>query len=66
MCSECGYTPCHPRCPNAPEPKIMGYCEQCGYELREDYEYYVDNTDNEFCSFECAVKHCGIKSKEWN
>ena len=55
-----------PECPYAPVPKIKGYCTQCNDELREDYEYYVDNEDNKFCSEECAVKYHGIKSKEWD
>ncbi len=28
-CSECGYTYCHPRCPNAPDPPIVYYCDLC-------------------------------------
>lgn len=66
MCSECRQYPCHPQCPNAPEPKVRGYCEQCGEELREDYEYYTDNEDNKFCSDDCAIKYHGIKSEEWD
>ena len=65
MCSECWQTPCHPRCPNAPEPKVRGQCKQCGEDLREDYEYYTDNDDNKFCSDDCALEYHGIKSKEW-
>ena len=57
---------CHPRCPNAPEPKTRGCCEQCGAKLREDYEYYTDNEDSKFCSEDCALKYHGIKSKEWD
>ena len=65
MCSECWQTPCHPRCPNAPEPKVRGHCKQCGGELREDYEYYTDNYDNKFCSEDCGTEYHGIESKEW-
>ena len=65
-CEYCRQHPHHPRCPNAPEPKVMGYCEQCGEELREDYEYYTDNYDNKFCSEDCAKEYHGIKSKEWD
>ena len=39
-----------PQCPNAPEPMVCGYCDQCNEELREDYEYYTDNENNKFCS----------------
>ena len=67
MCEYCGSTGvCRPRCPNAPDPKIHGYCEQCGAELREDYEYYTDNGGSKYCSFECAIEYNGIKSREWD
>ena len=67
MCEYCHYIDGHhPRCPNAPEPKVRGYCEQCGEELREDYEYYTDNDNNKFCSQDCAVEYCGIHRKEWD
>lgn len=56
----------HSRCPNAPEPKVQGYCKECGKELRVDYEYYTDNEDNEFCSKDCALDYHGIESKEWD
>lgn len=65
MCSICGFSQCPPRCPNAPEPKVRGYCERCGDELREGYEYYTDVGDNKYCSIECAIEHYEIKSKEW-
>ena len=67
MCEYCHCDVSHlPRCPNAPDPKIRGHCEQCKEELREDYEYYIDNEDNKFCSDDCAIKYHGIKSEEWN
>lgn len=66
MCEYCHYIGGHhPRCPNAPEPEIRGYCEQCNEELREDYEYYIDNESNKFCSEECALKYYGVKYREW-
>lgn len=33
MCSICWQTPCHPRCPNAPEPKPAAYCRKCNEPL---------------------------------
>ena len=67
MCEYCLRTgEHHPRCPNAPEPKIRGYCEVCKVDLREDYEYYTDGFDNKFCSVDCAIEYHGVKSKEWN
>ena len=65
MCEICLSNPHLNQCPNAPEPKIRGYCKQCGEGLREDYEYYTDNDDNKFCSDSCALKYHGIKSMEW-
>ena len=56
----------HPKCPNAPESKIRGYCLRCNEELREDYEYYTDKDGNKFCSLECANKFHGIVYKEWD
>ena len=29
MCEICGQDPCHPRCPNAPEPKEVHICSEC-------------------------------------
>lgn len=33
MCKECRQYPCHPRCPNAPEPPVARKCDNCGREL---------------------------------
>ena len=65
MCEICLSNPCSSRCPNAPEPKVRGHCKQCREDLREDYEYYIDNKDNEFCSEDCALEYHGIKSEIW-
>ena len=66
MCEYCHYdSGHHPRCPNAPEPKTMGFCKQCGEGLREDYEFYTDNEENKFCSGDCALEYHGIESKGW-
>ena len=67
MCEYCHLTgKHHPSCPNAPEPRIRGHCCKCDDELREDYDYYTDNEDNEFCSKECAIEYHEIRSKEWD
>lgn len=50
MCSECLRTPCHPRCPNAPDPEPIYDCEFCdgGITAGEDFVeidgkyYHVD------------------------
>ena len=39
MCSECHMHPCHPRCPNADEPKAMFKCKYCGEDIVEGDEY---------------------------
>lgn len=30
MCEVCRQAPCHPRCPNALEPRPLAYCNECG------------------------------------
>ena len=30
MCDVCHMTPCHPRCPNAPDPPTVYTCKHCG------------------------------------
>ena len=40
MCSLCASIPCHPRCPNADEPKVVETCICCGYDIYEGDEYY--------------------------
>ncbi len=40
MCAECHQTPCHPRCPNAPEPKAIFICESCGEAICEGDDAY--------------------------
>lgn len=40
MCAECGMIPCHPCCPNAPEPLIFAHCCDCGDEIYEGEDYF--------------------------
>lgn len=65
-CEYCHHEPHYTRCPNAPEPKIHGYCAECYEPLRDDYPYWTDNDGNKFCSEECDEKHNGIIEKEWD
>lgn len=66
MCEFCHRLSGHSsRCPNASDPEVKGHCVRCGFELREDYEYYMDSDDNKFCSTECACEYHGIKSVDW-
>ena len=52
MCIECGYTKCHPRCPNTPDPPIVYYCDLCDAEIREGDDYY-DFSEEKYC-YDCV------------
>lgn len=45
MCDMCWQTPCHPRCPNAPEPPVIHNCIHCGVKICAGNDYY--NIDGE-------------------
>lgn len=51
MCDICRQTPCHSRCPNAPEPKPVKRCCLCGEGIYEGDEYLI-TTDG------CVCKDC--------
>ena len=40
MCELCHRTPCHPRCPNAPEPPVVHTCTHCGGDICNGDDYY--------------------------
>ncbi len=40
LCSICLNTPCLSGCPNAPEPKIVTKCDECGEYIRDGDVYY--------------------------
>ena len=40
MCSICWQMPCHPRCPNAPEPKPVYECSVCKEGIYPGDEYF--------------------------
>ena len=40
MCSLCLKTPCDSRCPNAPEPKVILACSECGTGIFEGEKFY--------------------------
>lgn len=48
MCSMCLRTPCHPRCPNAPEPVAVHRCFKCGVGIFEG-EKYLDSSAGQIC-----------------
>lgn len=57
MCEICHSTPCHPRCPNAPEPPEVYKCKACGEPIVEGDEYYEyeGNYYHEECFEDSAV-----------
>lgn len=48
MCSMCLSLPCHPRCPNAPEPVAVHRCYKCGVGIF-DGEKYLDSPIGQIC-----------------
>ena len=55
MCTLCLRHPCHPRCPNAPDPPYATKCSNCDGNIYEgDYVYDIDG--EEWCE-EC-IKEC--------
>ena len=55
MCEICLQSPCHPRCPNAPDPPVVCLCCQCRNKIYEGDEVY-DINDEKWC--ESCVKEC--------
>ena len=48
MCEECRRSPCHPRCPNAPDPIAVFICSGCGQEIYEGEDYW-EFLGEQFC-----------------
>lgn len=48
MCEQCLQTPCHPRCPNAPEPPVVFICSGCSEKIYEGDPYW-DILGEQFC-----------------
>ena len=48
MCAECGMNPCHPRCPNAPEPVPIHECVKCGYGILAGDKFW-DSPEGKIC-----------------
>lgn len=65
MCDVCRQTPCHPRCPNAPEPPTVYTCKHCGEPIVVGDEWYELDGDyyHEDCFADIAVtlllEQCG-------
>jgi hypothetical protein len=54
MCGICMRTPCHSRCPNAPEPPIVHRCIHCNAPIVEGEDYY--DVDGEPWCEDCMKK----------
>lgn len=48
MCEICRQVPCHPRCPNAPEPKAVHECDRCGCGIYEGDKFF-DGSEEYIC-----------------
>lgn len=42
MCDTCLRSPCHPQCPNAPEPPTVCVCDKCSEPVRAGDVYYEE------------------------
>lgn len=63
MCSVCLQTPCHSRCPNAPEPEPIATCISCYKSLYEGDEY-LDLPEGPICEG-CVRDMNGIEILEY-
>lgn len=52
MCDICRCYPCHPRCPNAPEPATVFTCARCNGEILEGEEC-IEIDGEQYCE-ECS------------
>lgn len=48
MCDICLQFPCHPRCPNAPDPPAVYVCSGCSHDIYEGEDYF-DILGEQFC-----------------
>lgn len=60
MCELCMMHPCHPRCPNSPEPPIFAHCSFCGEPIYDGDDYY-EIDDYKYCE---ACIHDSRKTAE--
>ena len=61
MCAECGMNPCHPRCPNAPEPVPVHECVKCGYGILVGDKFW-DSPEGKICETVLVLGKPGIGS----
>lgn len=65
MCDICRQSPCHPQCPNAPDPPAVYTCKICGESIVAGDVFY--EMDGEYYHEECfednavsiLVEECG-------
>lgn len=50
MCEVCRMSPCHPRCPNAPEPKPVYTCKNCKEGILPGDTFVIIDGDY-FCAY---------------
>ena len=50
MCEICRKNPCHPRCPNAPDPIPVFICSECGQDIYEGVDYW-DVLGEQYCEY---------------
>lgn len=58
MCEVCLSLPCHPRCPNAPEPPAVFICSGCGDPIYDGDDYW-DILNEQWCK-ECVDQAQGV------
>jgi hypothetical protein len=45
--------------------RILGYCEECGNEITDEFdEYYVSDDGTVFCGYECCLEYYGVTKME--
>ena len=50
MCEICHRSPCHPRCPNAPDPIPVFVCSGCGQDIEVGVDYW-DVLGEQYCEY---------------
>lgn len=63
MCDECRMHPCHPRCPNAPEPRALFVCDECGLNITVEDNYMTMPKGRHF-HIDCITDMNGEKVAE--
>lgn len=58
MCDICFQFPCHPRCPNSPDPPSVYICSGCGNDIHDGEDYW-DIMGEQWCE-KCIEKARGV------